>query len=193
MYEYGGGGYHCVWFSDSDYEIYKKRGLTAVTNPASNLKLASGIADIKRFMDEDINLAIGTDGPSSNNCLDMFREMFLMSALAKVKNMDAAVVDGADVFYAATTGGAKAMGLDDCDRLAVGKKADIVMIDMQRPNMQPVINPVKNLVYSGSKDNVKLTMVDGRILYEDGRFNIGFDPQEIYAKSQAVVERLRTI
>ena len=191
MYEYGGGGYHCVWFSDNDYEIYKKRGLTAVTNPASNLKLASGIADIKRFADEGINLAIGTDGPSSNNCLDMFREMFLMTALAKVKNYDAAVVDAKDVFYAATTGGAASMGLSDCDRLAVGKKADIVMIDMQRPNMQPVINPVKNLVYSGSKENVKLTMVDGRVLYEDGVFNIGFDPREIYSKSQAVVERLK--
>ncbi len=191
MYEYGGGGYHCVWFSDNDYEIYKKRKLTAVTNPASNLKLASGIADIKRFLDDGINLAIGTDGPSSNNCLDMFREMFLMSALAKVKNMDAAVVDANHVFYAATTGGAECMGLSDCDRLEVGKKADIVMIDMQRPNMQPVLNPVKNLVYSGSKENVKLTMVDGKVLYEDGAFNIGFDPKEIYAKAQAVVERIK--
>lgn len=193
MYEYGGGGYHCVWLSDRDFEIFKERGLYAVTNPSSNIKLASGIADVKRFLDEGINLAIGTDGPASNNCLDMFREMFLASALGKVKYMDASVVDSAEIFYAATTGGANCMGLSDCDRLEVGKKADIVMIDMTRPNMQPEINFVKNLVYSGSKENVKLTMVNGKVLYEDGRFDIGFDPAEIYAKANAVVERLKDI
>ena len=77
MYEYGGGGYHCVWFEEPDFEIFKKHHLTAVTNPASNLKLASGICPTKRFVDEGIAMAIGTDGPASNNCLDMFREMFL--------------------------------------------------------------------------------------------------------------------
>lgn len=73
MYTYGGGGYHCIHMEDGDFEIFKKRQLTAVTNPASNLKLASGIAPIKRYLDEGIALAIGTDGPASNNCLDMFQ------------------------------------------------------------------------------------------------------------------------
>ena len=179
MYQYGGGGYHCVWVEDGDFEIFKKRGLTAVTNPASNLKLASGICPVKRFVDEGISMAIGTDGPASNNCLDMFREMFLTSTLAKVREMDAECVSADEILYMATAGGAKAMLLDDCDCLAVGKKADIIMIDLQQPNMQPENNIVKNLVYSGSKQNVKMTMVNGRILYEDNRFEIGFEPAEI--------------
>ena len=191
MYEYGGGGYHCVWMEEEDFEIFKKRGLTAVTNPASNLKLASGIAPISRYLKEGISVAIGTDGPASNNCLDMFREMFLTTALAKVKDMDAAAVPANEVFYMATTAGAHAMGLSDCDDLAVGKKADLIMIDLMQPNMQPENNLVKNLVYSGSKQNVAMTMVNGRILYEGGTFDIGFDPKEIYAKANAIIGRMK--
>ena len=191
MYEYGGGGYHCVWFEDADFEIFKKRGLTAVTNPASNLKLASGIAPVNRFLSEGIPVAIGTDGPASNNCLDMFREMFLTTGLAKVKERDAAVVGANEVFYMATTEGARAMGLCDCDDLAAGKKADLVMIDLMQPNMQPENNLLKNLVYSGSKQNVAMTMVNGRILYENGKFDIGFDPKEIYAKANEIIGRMK--
>ena len=191
MYEYGGGGYHCVWFSDNDFEIYKKHNLTAVTNPASNLKLASGIAPVKRFIDEGINLAIGTDGPASNNALDMFREMYLTSTLSKVREMDPASINADEILYAATAGGAHAMCLDDCDRLEVGKKADIAVLDLMQPNMQPENNIVKNIVYAGGKQNVVMTMVDGKILYENGEFNINFDPKEIYAKANAVIGRMR--
>ena len=188
MYTYGGGGYHCIHMEDGDFEIFKKRQLTAVTNPASNLKLASGIAPIKRYLDEGIALAIGTDGPASNNCLDMFREMFLTTALAKVKEQDAACVPAEEVLYMA---GAQCMGLADCDSLAVGKKADIIMIDLMQPNMQPENDIAKNIVYSGSKQNVIMTMVNGRILYENGQFEIGFDPKEIYAKANAVIGRMK--
>lgn len=191
MYEYGGGGYHCVWFEEPDFEIFKKRHLTAVTNPASNLKLASGICPTKRFVDEGIAMAIGTDGPASNNCLDMFREMFLTSALAKVREMDAECVGADEILYMATAGGAHAMQLEDCDRLAVGKKADIVMIDLNQPNMQPENNIVKNLVYSGSKQNVKMTMINGKVLYEDNHFEIGFDPKEIYQRANAIIGRMK--
>lgn len=191
MYEYGGGGYHCVWVEEPDFEIFKRRGLTAVTNPASNLKLASGICPVKRFVDEGIAMAIGTDGPASNNCLDMFREMFLTSTLAKVREMDAECVGADEILYMATAGGAHAMQLFDCDSLAVGKKADIVMIDLKQPNMQPENNLVKNLVYSGSKQNVKLTMVNGRVLYENQSFSIGFDLAEIYARANAIIGRMK--
>lgn len=191
MYEYGGGGYHCVWFEEPDFEIFKKRKLVAVTNPASNLKLASGICQVKRFVDEDIAMAIGTDGPASNNCLDMFREMFLTSTLAKVREMDAECVCADEILYMATTGGAHAMQLDDCDSLAVGKKADIVMIDLQQPNMQPENNIVKNIVYSGSKQNVKMTMVNGKVLYENNQFEIGFDPADIYRHANAIIRRMK--
>lgn len=191
LYQYGGGGYHCIWLEDEDFEIFKKHQMSVVTNPASNLKLASGICPLKHLVDEKINVAIGTDGPASNNCLDMFREMFLASGLAKLRENDAECIGADEILYMATTGGARAMNLEQCDSLAVGKKADIIMIDLKQPNMQPENNLVKNLVYSGSKQNVKMTMVNGKILYEDGKFSIGFAPEEIYAKANAVIGRMK--
>ena len=188
LFEFGGGGYHCVFLSDNDIEIFKKRGLYAVTNPGSNTKLASGIAPVSRYLREGIGLAIGTDGPASNNCLDMFREMFLVTGLAKLKDNDASSVDGNDVLYMATVGGAKAMGLYDSDTLEAGKYADLTMIDMSKPEMQPVNNITKNIVYSGSKADIKLTMVAGKILYEDGRFHINEDPGVIYKKVNEVIK-----
>lgn len=168
MFDYGGGGYHCVHMSDDDIDIFVKRNMSVVTNPASNLKLASGIAPISKFMDKGINIAIGTDGPASNNCLDMFREMFLTTALAKYRENDASAVDANEVLKMATINGAHAMGLYNCDTLSRGKLADLIVIDMDQPNMQPVNNITKNIVYSGSKLNVLMTMVNGKILYERG-------------------------
>ena len=190
LFDYGGGGYHLVWTNDEDMEIMKKRGLYAVTNPGSNTKLASGIAPISKYLEKGIPVAIGTDGPASNNCLDMFREMFLTTGLAKLKNMDASSVDASEVLKMATVNGAHAMGLNDCDYLAEGKKADIIMLDLYQPNMQPINNIVKNIVYSGSKSNVKLTMIGGIIRYENGNFNIGAEPADIYAKAEEIGKRL---
>lgn len=190
MFDYGGGGYHCVHMSDQDIEVFKKHDMSVVTNPGSNTKLASGIAPIRRFLDEGINVAIGTDGPSSNNCLDMFKEMCLVFSLANIREKNALAVDGCDILKMATVGGAKAMGLKDCDVLAVGKWADLIMIDMHQPNMQPENDIARNLVYSGSKQNVKMTMIAGKILYEDGKFNIGTDAETIYREANAMLPRL---
>lgn len=192
MYDYGGGGFHCVHMSDEDIEIFKKRGLWAVLNPASNLKLASGIAPVKRFLDEGIGLALGTDGAGSNNALDMFREMYLTSVLPKYRENDASVVDARSVLRMACVGGARAMGLCDCDGIAAGKKADLAVIDLHRPNMRPINNIPKNIVYSGSKENVRLTMVNGRVLYENGEFFIGEEPEKIYAEAEKVMETIRS-
>ena len=192
MYDYGGGGFHCVHMSDEDIEIFKKRGLWAVLNPASNLKLASGIAPVKRFLDEGINLALGTDGAGSNNALDMFREMYLTSVLPKYRENDASVVDARSVLRMACVGGARAMGLCDCDGIAAGKKADLAVIDLHRPNMRPINNIPKNIVYSGSKENVRLTMVNGRVLYENGEFFIGEEPEKLYAEAEKVMETIRS-
>lgn len=191
LFDYGGGGYHCVHMTEEDLNIFAEKNLSVVTNPASNLKLASGIAPVQEMINRGINLAIGTDGPASNNCLDMFREMFLTTALAKLKNNDAAAVDADKVLYMATVGGARAMSLKDCDTLEAGKAADLIMIDLHQPNMQPLNNITKNLVYSGSKQNVILTMVNGRILYEKGQFYIGTDPEEIYAKANEIINAFR--
>ncbi len=190
IFDYGGGGYHCVYMSEKDKEIFARKGLSVITNPASNLKLASGMAPIQDFLNRNINIAIGTDGPASNNCLDMFREMFLVTGLAKVREKDAAVVDAMDVLKMATVNGAKAMGLTDCDVLAEGKKADLIMIDLNMPNMQPLNHIAKNIVYSGSKQNVKLTMIDGRILYRDGKFYTGCEPTQIYEKVNSIIQRI---
>ena len=192
MYDYGGGGFHCVHMSDEDIGIFKKRGLWAVLNPASNLKLASGIAPVKRFLDEGVGLALGTDGAGSNNALDMFREMYLTSVLPKYRENDASAVDARSILRMACVGGARAMGLCDCDGIAAGKKADLAVIDLRRPNMRPINNIPKNIVYSGSKENVRLTMVNGRVLYENGEFFIGEEPEKIYAEAEKIMETIRS-
>ena len=191
VWEYGGGGYHCVYMTQEDLDIFKRRKLYVVTNPGSNTKLASGIAPVQKMLDLGIPVAVGTDGPASNNCLDMFREMFLVTGLAKLREKDASAVGADQVLKMAVSEGARCCGLDDCDCLAEGKLAELVMIDLHRPNMQPENNLVKNLVYSGSKENVKLTMVNGSILYEDGLFSIGEDPEEIYAKANEIIRKYR--
>lgn len=190
LFNYGGGAYHSVWVNDEDLEIYKNRGVYAVINPGSNAKLASGIAPVSKMLDMGINLAIGTDGPSSNNALDMFREMYLLAATQKLNDRDASSIDANEILKMATVGGAHCMGLYDCDVIDVGKTADIIVIDLKRPNMQPINNITKNIVYSGSKENVKLTMVNGRILYENGEF-IGIDIEEIYYNAQKITDRIR--
>ena len=191
LFDYGGGGYHCVHMTEEDLRIFKKRGLYVITNPGSNVKLASGIPPVKRMLDMGIPLAIGTDGPASNNCLDMFREMFLTTGLAKIRERDASVVDANQVLYMATVGGARAMGLGECDTLEEGKLADLILVDLHQPNMQPLNCITKNLVYSGSKQNIKLTMVNGRILYEDGCVNIGTDAEEVYKKANEIIARIQ--
>lgn len=191
MFDYGGGGYHCVYLDGEDMEIFRKRNLSVVTNPGSNVKLASGIAPITEYLKRGINVAIGTDGPASNNCLDMFREMFLVTGLAKLREEDASAVDAWEVLRMATVNGSKAMYLPDTDVLAPGKAADMIMIDLHQPNMQPLNNIPKNLVYSGSKQNVKMTMIQGRILYEDGKFANSYDVEGIYRKANEIINSLR--
>lgn len=187
FFNYGGGAFHCVYLSEDDVRLFREKGLWAVTCPASNLKLASGIAPIQRYIDAGLKLAIGTDGAASNNALDMFREMYLVTALQKYLLGDATACDAEKVLEMACVGGARAMRLDCCDDIAVGKKADLIVIDLSRPNMQPIHNIEKNLVYSGSKENVRLTMVNGRVLYENGSFFIGAEPERIYAKANEIM------
>lgn len=190
LFDYGGGGYHCVHMTEEDMDVFEKRGLYVVTNPASNMKLASGIAPISEYLKRGIRVAIGTDGPASNNCLDMFREMFLVTGLAKLKEQDASAVDAWEVLKMATVNGSMAMGLPDTDILAEGKLADMIMLDLRQPNMQPLNNIAKNIVYSGSKQNVKMTMIHGQILYEDGKFADHMDVDEIYRKADEIKKQI---
>lgn len=190
IFNYGGGAYHSVWVNDDDLEIYKKHGIWAVLNAGSNCKLASGIAPVVKMQQKGINIAVGTDGPSSNNALDMFREMYLICATQKLAENDAAACDAQKILCAATVGSARCMGLDDCDVIDTGKTADLTVLDLHSPNMQPLNDIVKNIVYSGSKTNVKLTMINGKILYENGEF-IGTDTEKLYYDAQKITDRLK--
>lgn len=189
LFNYGGGAFHSVWVCDEDLDIYKKHGVYAVINSGSNCKLASGVAPVERMINKGINLALGTDGPSSNNGLDMFREMYLTCVLQKIKNKNAASTDANEVLKMATIGSAGCMGLNNCNCIDTGKNADLIVIDLKKPSMQPVHNLTKNLVYSGSKDCVKLTMVNGKILYENGEFPC-MDIEKVYSEADEVVKRI---
>lgn len=190
IFNYGGGAYHSVWIDDEDIEIYKEKGIWAVINACSNAKLASGIAPVSKLLKNGVKVAVGTDGASSNNALDMFREMYTICATQKLNDKDAASTDANDILKASTIGSARCMGLTDCDVIDVDKKADLIVIDMHRPSMQPINNITKNLVYSGGKDIVKMTMINGKILYDNGEFK-NIDIEKIYANAQAVINRIR--
>ena len=190
LFDNGGVAYHFVHQSNEDVKALKERGVSVVTCPASNLKLASGIAPVKRLIDEGLNVAIGTDGAASNNALDMFREMYLATGLQKGTLGDPTVISGETVLDMATINGAKAMGLEGFDGLKIGANADLIMIDLHQPNMQPLNNIVKNIVYAGSKSNVLMTIVAGKILYEKGENNVGEDVDKIYSECQKIADRI---
>ncbi len=161
---------HCVYSDDNDLEIFKAKGVTVATNPVSNMKLASGICNVQKIMDKGINLAIGTDSVASNNSLDFMEEMKVMTIGCKAHTADPTAVTPADALRAATYGGAKAQGRSDSGLLKTGAKADLIVLDISQPNMHPVHNLINNLVYSGSGKDVVMTMVDGRVLYDDGEY-----------------------
>lgn len=191
LYDYGGGGYHLVHLTDNDLKILKEKKVNVISCPCSNSKLVSGIAPISKMQEYGLNIALGTDGPSSNNSLDMFREMYLCSVLQKLKENDPTKAKAKDILKMATVNGAIAMGLDNADILEEGKLADIIMLDLDRPSMQPITHIEENIVYSGSKDIVKMTMINGKILYMDNKFYLNIDKDKIYEYGQNVVNRIR--
>ncbi|MDR1754004.1 MAG: amidohydrolase [Eubacterium sp.] len=191
LYNYGGGGFHSVHLTDEDIKIFKSRGVYAIVNPCSNLKLASGICPAKKLYQNGVNLAVGTDGASSNNALSLWREIYLLSTLQKYLFEDAAAMPAPTALQIAVRGSANAMLLSNCDCLAPGKQADLIMIDLNKPNMQPVNNTINNLVYSGTDSNVMLTMIAGKKLYHNGEFFVGEDPEKLYEKVNSLIKNLK--
>lgn len=189
MFDFGGGGFHCVHFSDEDIEVFKKRGLYTVFNACSNLKLSSGIAPVKKYIDSGLKIAIGTDGAGSNNSLDMFREMYLDAVLSNVRDDKNGLIDPFDILSAGMTGGARCMGLDDSDMLAAGKNADFIVLDMKHPNMNPMNNIVSNIVYAASPVNVLMTVCAGKVLYDHGELKT-IDIDEVNKMCNRLVEDL---
>ena len=142
MFNYGGGGYHCVHFDDKDYEIFKNRDLLAVFNPCSNLKLSSGIADIKRFVDEGISVSVGTDGAGSNNSLNLFRDLYLAGVLPNVRGEGEANIDPYILLKGVTSVCPKYYGQDKICYLKEGQKADILMIDLNDKSVEIVFSHI---------------------------------------------------
>lgn len=189
LFQYGGAGHHLVYTTKDDMEILKSDNIYVVTNPSSNMKLASGIAPLKEYLDFDIPVAIGTDGPASNNSLNFFKEMYLACGCAKLKYENAAAVSPFDVLKMAMVNGANLLG-QDTDCLKEGKTADIIMIDLLKPNMQPMNHIVNNLVYSGSSENVLMTMIHGKIVYANQRYYMDVDPIDIYREANCIIRRI---
>ena len=161
---------HCVYCTPEDFALLARRGVTAVSCPSSNLKLASGIIDAASLTAAGVRLALGTDGAASNNGLSMLEAMKLFSLTAKYRSRDAAFITPGQVFDAATVGGARAQGRGDCGTIAVGNRADFALWDMSAAPMTPCFDPVTALVYAADPGLVKLTMVDGRVIYRDGEY-----------------------
>ncbi len=159
---------HCVHMSEEDIEILTDCGASAVYNPTSNLKLASGFAPIEKMLKAGVNVALGTDGASSNNNLNMFEEMHLASIVNKCVNHDAVSVPAETAIKMATINGAKALGVEkELGSLEVGKKADIILIDLKKPHLCPLNNPLSAICYSAQSSDVHTVMVDGKILMEN--------------------------
>ena len=190
MFDYGGGCYHCVHFTDEDIEIFKKRNLSVISCPGSNSKLASGVAPLYKYQKAGLNIALGTDGAASNNSLDMFKEMTLASFLQKLMIKDPVAIDAYDILKMATINGSKALGMEDTSTLEVGKLADIIEINLSSPCMQPFTDIVRNIVYAGNPSIVSMTMINGKILYDNGHFDVGENIQTIYDKCQEISDRL---
>ena len=181
---------HCVHVSEKDMDILKKHNVGVCHNPGSNLKLASGIAPVPTMLEKGINVGIGTDGASSNNNLNMFEEMHLTSLIHKGHNLNPLILNAREVLEMATIGGAKVLGLDhEIGSLEEGKKADIIIIDLEKPHFYPKADLISNMVYSAQGSDVKTVIIDGKIVMENYKLTT-YDEKEILIKSEEMKKDL---
>ncbi len=158
---------HCVHLTDNDMHILAEKNVNVVHNPGSNLKLGSGIARLPEMLHKDINVCLGTDGPASNNNLDMFEEIRLAALVSKGFHMNPSLITARQALKMAVTNGAKALGIDDeVGMIKAGMKADIIIIDTNRVNYTPRNNIISALVYSSNSLDVETVMVNGKVLME---------------------------
>ncbi len=160
---------HAIYLSNEDLKIIRERDAAVAYNPVSNMKLASGAARIEEMMSMGIRIGLGTDGPGSNNSLDMIQDMKIASLLQKLRYMDPRSLPARNVVKMVTRGGAEALNLDHLiGSIKVGKRADVVVINTRKVRYQPVRDPYTALTYCGSGSDVKDVIVDGRIIVRDG-------------------------
>ncbi len=180
---------HCVYVTEEDMDILAQKKATVMHNPASNLKLASGFAPVQKMMEKGINISLGTDGASSNNNLDMHKEILLASIMHKGYSGDPTLLSPSQALKMATVNGAKALGYDNLGMIKEGYKADVIMIDLDKPRYYPRNNIESLIVYAGNSDDVCLTMVDGEILYENGNYNT-LDIDKVNKAAQQALDKL---
>ncbi|MDR0491731.1 MAG: amidohydrolase [Oscillospiraceae bacterium] len=182
---------HCVHLSENDISILARRGVNVVTNPVSNLKLANGVAPVPKLLNAGVKVALGTDSAASNNSLNMFRDLSMLSLIHKGVNHDAQAVSAREGFDIATKNGAAAMGRSDIGQIKPGNLADLAILDLDRPNMQPVNNHLAALVYSANGSEIETVLVGGRILMENREF-LTIDSERVYREVDNICKRIGT-
>lgn len=180
---------HCVHLDDNDIEIIKKYGIRVAHNPGSNMKLASGVAPVTRLLDEGVCVALGTDGASSNNNLDMLEEVNLAAMLHKVHGLDPVAIPAFKALQMGTEFGGQAVGIPDIGRLEKGCKADITLLDMNSAAWCPRNNPVSLLVYSANSSSVDTVICDGKVLMEKHELKT-LDEERILFEAQRCADHL---
>ncbi len=172
---------HCVHITDEDMDILKEREVSIVYNPSSNLKLGSGIIPLKRVLQKGINVALGTDGASSNNNLNMFEEMNLAALISKGVEMDPTLVDAYRALQMATVNGAKALRKEmEFGRIKPGMKADLTLINLDKLHLYPMYNIVSNSIYSAQASDVETVIIDGKVVMKNREFTAIDREQVIY-------------
>lgn len=181
---------HCVYVTDDDMRILAEKGVSVSHNPQSNQKLASGFAPVSHMLAVDINVGLGTDGPSSNNDLDMWEEMRAASFAQKTVTLDPKMLPAYKVLEMATVNGAKAMGREcDLGKIAVGMTADMILIDTSKPYFHPKHDVIANLVYCGKAADVDTVIVNGEIVVR-GKQIVKDNLEEIYESVDRAVYEL---
>ena len=175
---------HCVWLDDADIAMMKEKAITPVHNPGSNMKLASGVAPVPKLLAAGVHVALGTDGASSNNNLDMLEEIRLAAMLHKVHELNPLAVPAAEALRMGTEYGAEALWLEKTGRLQAGWKADIVLYDMNRPEWCPRHDLVSLLVYSANSSSADTVLCNGKVLMEKGELKT-LDEEKILHEANA--------
>lgn len=180
---------HCVWLTEEDRALLREKGVSVIHCPSSNMKLGSGFAPIPTLLEEGVNVALGTDGAASNNNLNMLEELHLASLLHNGYHHDAARMQPEQALDMATINGARLQGRTDTGTIEVGMRADLFAIDLDRPHLIPHLDTAGLAVYSAQAADVCMTMVDGRILYENGEY-LTLDRERIMHEACAAAQRL---
>ncbi|MGI6712587.1 MAG: amidohydrolase [Bacillota bacterium] len=191
LFEYPVVGAHLVHVNEKEIDILLEKNVGVAHNPQSNMKLASGVSPVVHMLGKGIIVSLGTDGASSNNNVDIIREMRSASLLQKVTTMDPTVIPAYQALQMATCNGAAALGLEDVTgQIAVGKKADIILVDFQKPHLYPQHDMVSHLVYAAQGSDVKTVIIDGKIIMEDYQV-ITMDEERILFEATKCAERLK--